>query len=60
MSEQDEPILTEKVGGYTMTVRYCDPTPEFQARWERRSEVLANWLLERWREEQAAKARQQK
>ncbi len=55
MAEQDEPIITEKVAGYTMTVRYEEPSPEAKERWERRSEVLAAWLLDQWNREQAAK-----
>lgn len=43
---------TENVSGIEMRVRYGEWTPEAQARFERRSEVLAAWLLDRWRQRQ--------
>ena len=36
------------VGQYEVRVAFCPPTPESQARFDRRIETLAAWLLERW------------
>ena len=43
---------TERVGKYDMQVRFGERTPESDARWERRADVLAAWLMERWKRHQ--------
>lgn len=50
----------EMVGDYEFTVRFAETsTPEAEERWARRSEVLARWLLDMWKREQAVKAAQE-
>jgi len=44
--------ITERVGKYEMQVRFGDRTPESEARWQRRADVLATWLLEQWKRQQ--------
>lgn len=43
---------TERVGKYDMQVRFGERTPESDARGERRADVLAAWLMERWKRHQ--------
>lgn len=43
---------TERVGKYDMQVRFGERTPESDVRWERRADVLAAWLMERWKRHQ--------
>ena len=43
---------TQRVGKYEMQVRFGERTPESDARWERRADVLAAWLMERWKRHQ--------
>jgi len=45
----------EMVGGFQMTVAVSEPTPESQARWERRADTLAKWLLSEWERERVNK-----
>ncbi len=42
----------ERAGKYDMQVRFGDRTPESDARWDRRSDVLAAWLTEQWHRQQ--------
>ena len=44
--------LTERVGKFDMRIRFADRTAESDARWQRRSDVLAAWLLDEWRRRQ--------
>jgi len=44
--------VAERVGRFDMRVRFGDRTDESDARWRRRSDVLATWLMERWHLEQ--------
>ncbi|MBI1370751.1 MAG: hypothetical protein GC162_19100 [Planctomycetes bacterium] len=55
VSTADEDV-TERVGNIEMRIRFGEPTPESRERWERRSEALAAWLLDRWHEEQRRRA----
>lgn len=50
-------IATERVGGIEMRVAFADPSPESSARWGRRAEALAAWLLAEWQRERAAVAK---
>lgn len=43
---------TERVGKYDMHIRFGERTPESDARWERRADVIAAWLMERWKHHQ--------
>ena len=40
---------TDRVGKFDMRIRFGDRAPESDARWQRRSDVLAAWLLEQWK-----------
>ena len=44
--------VTERVGKFEMRVRFGERTAESDARWERRADVLAAWLMERWKRHQ--------
>jgi len=46
----------ERVGQFDMRIRFEDCTDESDARWRRRGDVLATWLMERWHQEQAKMA----
>jgi hypothetical protein len=39
------------VGQYVVTVGFSPPTPEAKARYDRRTDTLAAWLLNRWEAE---------
>ena len=41
----------EHVGGFTMIAEVAEPSPEAAARWSRRAETLAAWLLSEWQRE---------
>jgi len=41
--------VTHRVGQFDMRVQFGDHTPESEARWQRRSDVLAAWLLDEWK-----------
>ena len=43
---------TERVGQYEMQVRFGERTDESDARWQRRADVIAAWLMERWNRHQ--------
>jgi hypothetical protein len=47
---------TERVGKYDMQVRFGERTEDSEARWQRRSEVLAAWLREQWDRQQREQA----
>ena len=47
---------TERVGGVEMHVGIAEPSAESSARWARRAEALAAWLLAEWQRERAARA----
>lgn len=49
---------TERVGNIEMRVAFAEPTPESEARWARRAEALAAWLLAEWQREQSEHARE--
>ena len=53
-SMQDSPELgvSERIGNITMRVRAAPRTAESQARWDRRHEAMAAWLLAQWEREQ--------
>lgn len=42
----------EMVGGFRMRIMLAEPTPESRARWERRGDALAAWLMSEWEREQ--------
>lgn len=42
----------EMVGGFRMRIMMAEPTPESRARWERRGDALAAWLVSEWEREQ--------
>ena len=44
--------VTERVGKFEMRVRFGERTAESDARWHRRSDVLAAWLLDEWKRRQ--------
>ena len=56
--DKDPVECVEKVGKYEFIVCFGEPTPESAARWDRRSDALFAWLMDRWKREQAVKARQ--
>jgi len=43
---------TERVGKYDMRIRFGERTAESDARWQRRADVLAAWLMEQWKRHQ--------
>ena len=47
-----KPDTKHQVGKFTFTVVADQSTPEAQERWDRRSEVIANWLMAQWEREQ--------
>lgn len=46
--EREKQDATERVGQIEMSVVAAPPTPESEARWQQRAEILANWLLSEW------------
>lgn len=38
----------QRVGRFTLSVEPADPSPETRAKWSRRAEVLAAWLVAEW------------
>ena len=42
---------TQRVGQFDLAVVCADPSPEAAARWARRAEMLAGWLLSEWQRE---------
>lgn len=46
---QDGP---ERVGNFTFSVRFAEPTPESRAKWSERIDALADLLLVLWEAEQ--------
>ena len=52
MQDEFECGIPERIGNITMSVRTSRRTPENQEKWDRRSEVLAAWLLAQWEREQ--------
>lgn len=42
---------TLRVGQFVVTVGFSPPTPEAKARYDRRVDTLAAWLLNRWETE---------
>ena len=42
----------ERVGQYEMRIRFGEHTAESDAGWQRRSEVLAAWLIDQWKRRQ--------
>jgi hypothetical protein len=45
-----DPRASEIVSGFTLTVALARPSSDAEARWARRAEVLANWLLGEWQQ----------
>lgn len=43
----------ERVGLFEMTVAITGPSAEAAARWSRRAETLAAWLLSEWQRDRA-------
>lgn len=52
-----DPRAPEIVSGFTLTVALARASSEPEARWARRAEVLANWLLGEWQQARATGAR---
>jgi len=52
MQDEFECGIPERIGNITMSVRTSRRTPANQEKWDRRSEVLAAWLLAQWEREQ--------
>ena len=46
MMLMEQQNVTERVGKFDMQVRFRERTSESDARWERRVDVLAAWLME--------------
>ena len=44
--------VTERVGQFDMRIRFGERTVESDARWERRADVIAAWLMEGWKRHQ--------
>ena len=42
------PPTSETAGGFVLTVATAEPSPEAEAHWAQRPEVLANWLISEW------------
>lgn len=42
---------TKRMGQYEVWVGFAPPTPEMKARYDRRIDTLAAWLLNRWEAE---------
>ena len=40
--------VTERVGQFDMHIRFGERTAGSAERWQKRSEVLAAWLLDEW------------
>lgn len=56
MEDSLSTVQTEQVGHFAMAICHAQASPEAQARWSRRSETLAQWLLaERQRDEEGRK-----
>jgi hypothetical protein len=41
----------ETIGQVQLAIAFADPSPEAAARWARRAEMLAGWLLSEWQRE---------
>jgi len=41
----------ETIGQFRMVTQFTAPSPEAVARWSRRAETLAAWLLSEWQRE---------
>jgi hypothetical protein len=54
--ERDVQDATERVGQFEFSVEAAPPTPESEARWQQRAEILANWLISEWDHEQKREA----
>jgi hypothetical protein len=48
--------VKERVGQYEMRIRIGERNAESDARWQRRSDVLASWLLNEWKRQQRQNA----
>jgi hypothetical protein len=46
----------EHVGRFGLSVAEAAPTPETTAKWSRRTDALAAWLLAEWERERAGSA----
>jgi len=44
--------VTERVGKIDMCVRFGERSAESDARWRRRGDALAAWLLDEWKRQQ--------
>ena len=44
--------VTERVGKFDMQLRFGERIVESDARWQRRTDVLAAWLLDEWKRHQ--------
>lgn len=47
----EDALQTERVGQFDLAVVRAEPSPEAAARWARRAEALAAWLLSEWERE---------
>jgi hypothetical protein len=41
----------ETIGQFQMAIEFAELSPEAAARWARRAEMLAGWLLSEWQHE---------
>jgi hypothetical protein len=41
----------ETIGQFQMAIEFTEPSPEAAARWSRRAEMLAQWLMAEWQHE---------
>lgn len=51
-----EDVAVDRVGQYEMRIRFGERNAESDARWQRRSDVLASWLLSEWKRQQRQNA----
>lgn len=49
MAVKEDEAVREKVGGYDITIRYAEETPDTRERWAQRSEAIAAWMLAEWK-----------
>ena len=49
---EDAPEV-ETIGQFRMVTQFTEPSPEAAARWSRRAETLAAWLLSEWQRDRA-------
>lgn len=50
---EQPPVGARRIGKFTFEVRAAEPSDDADARWQRRSDALAAWLMAEWEREQA-------